>query len=191
MSISRDNKSLSRLIGTRSARLVCLPYTPNSDYRPIPADEYGSLFWPDRLRKGYQLSTMAPSTSVLGHTTRCSSQPATTGSLAHRSLAATSPTAASSWPSRCSITSSPTSSSRPRASSMTPRCGSPWDKLGAERVMFSTEPVRGHSCREPLFDRARLSDQERQSLGHGATPLACSGPTRGFDYRPVVTIQQQ
>jgi hypothetical protein len=66
------------------------------------------------------------------------------------------------------------------------------DKLGAERVMFSTDyPFEDTVAASRWFDRAPLSDQERQSLGHGATPLPCSGSTRGFDYRPVVTIQQQ
>lgn len=35
-----------------------LGYTANSDYRPIPADAYGTLFLPDRLRKGYHVEEM-------------------------------------------------------------------------------------------------------------------------------------
>ncbi|MDT7724845.1 MAG: hypothetical protein QOI21_1421 [Actinomycetota bacterium] len=33
-------------------------YTANSDYRPIPADAYGTLFLPDRLRKGYHVEEL-------------------------------------------------------------------------------------------------------------------------------------
>jgi glyoxylase-like metal-dependent hydrolase (beta-lactamase superfamily II) len=33
-------------------------YTANSDYRPIPADGYGTLFLPDRIRKGYHVEEL-------------------------------------------------------------------------------------------------------------------------------------
>jgi glyoxylase-like metal-dependent hydrolase (beta-lactamase superfamily II) len=32
-----------------------MPYSSLSDYRPIPADEYGALFLPDRIAKGYHV----------------------------------------------------------------------------------------------------------------------------------------
>jgi glyoxylase-like metal-dependent hydrolase (beta-lactamase superfamily II) len=35
-----------------------MPYSSNLDYRPIPADEYSTLFLPDRLRKGYHVEEL-------------------------------------------------------------------------------------------------------------------------------------
>lgn len=37
---------------------VGMPYTANSDYRPIPPDAYGTLFIPERIRKGYYVEEL-------------------------------------------------------------------------------------------------------------------------------------